>query len=211
SSPAASGASANGRRNVRRRRKAKGTVSEALRTRVLTAVVLAAVLLAVVLWLPAWATRAVVTAVVLAGAWEWSAFLRVPATSARGAYVLLVAALLALAWRVSASPGGGAALARGGGGRWGVRPPCLRLRARRVRAAGRGPAGARLARLGEPRRALATARGGGALVADRAPLDRVRAAARLALVGRGRRDPGAGAGVGRAGAPAVRAAAGRRM
>src|SRR5205823_13438056 len=104
SSPAASGASANCRRNVRRRRKAKGTVSEALRTRVLTAVVLAAVLLAVVLWLPAWATRAAVTAVVLAGAWEWSAFLRVPATSARGAYVLLVAALLAHAWRVTASP-----------------------------------------------------------------------------------------------------------
>jgi phosphatidate cytidylyltransferase len=85
-------------------------VNEGLRTRVLTAVVLAAVLLAVVLWLPEWATVAVMTALVLAGAWEWSAFLRVPAASVRGAYVLLVAALLALAWRVSASPGARALL-----------------------------------------------------------------------------------------------------
>src|SRR5947209_20479386 len=70
------------------------------------------------------------TAVVLAGAWEWSAFLRVPATSARGAYVLLVAALLALAWRVSASPGGGAPPLAGGGG-WGVvGPPLVAFAAR---------------------------------------------------------------------------------
>jgi phosphatidate cytidylyltransferase len=85
-------------------------VSEALRTRVLTAVVLAAVLLAVLLWLPEWATVAVMTALVLAGAWEWSAFLRLPAVAPRGAYVVLVAALLVGAWRVSASPEGQALL-----------------------------------------------------------------------------------------------------
>ena len=81
-------------------------MSETLRTRVLTAVVLAAVLLAVLLWLPEWVTVAVMTALVLAGAWEWSAFLRLPAASARGAYVLLVAALLFGAWRFSETPGG---------------------------------------------------------------------------------------------------------
>ena len=85
-------------------------MGEALRTRVLTAVVLAAVLLSVLLWLPEWATVAMMTALVLAGAWEWSAFLRLPAAGARGAYVVLVAALLLGAWRVSATREGQALL-----------------------------------------------------------------------------------------------------
>jgi phosphatidate cytidylyltransferase len=82
-------------------------VTEALRKRILTAVVLAVALLAVLFWLPAWATVVVVTALVLAGAWEWSAFLllgRAPAL--RAAYVLLVAALLYAAWRVAATAQG---------------------------------------------------------------------------------------------------------
>ena len=69
-------------------------MSEALRTRVLTAAVLAAALLAILLWLPSWVTVAVLTALVLAGAWEWSAFLRLPGPPWRLGYVLGVAALL---------------------------------------------------------------------------------------------------------------------
>ena len=75
-----------------------------LRTRIITAAVLIALLLAVVLYLPAWATAVVLTAVVLAGAWEWSAFLRVPTLGLRLGYVALVAALLALTWRATAAP-----------------------------------------------------------------------------------------------------------
>jgi len=81
-------------------------VTDALRKRVLTAVVLGAVLLAIVLWLPAEATVGVMTLLVLAGAWEWSAFLLLGTPALRTAYVLLVAALLLGAWRVSATPEG---------------------------------------------------------------------------------------------------------
>jgi phosphatidate cytidylyltransferase len=82
-------------------------VSEALRKRIVTAVVLAAALLAVLFLLPPAATVLVVTVLVLAGAWEWSAFLRPRSPAQRGAYLLLVAALLYVAWRFS-----GSALAR---------------------------------------------------------------------------------------------------
>lgn len=81
-------------------------MSEALRTRIFTALVLGAVLLAVLLWLPEWGTVAVMTVLVLAGAWEWSAFVRLRGAALRGAYVLLVALLLAGAWRFSETPGG---------------------------------------------------------------------------------------------------------
>ncbi len=83
-------------------------MTDALRKRVLTAVVLAAVLLAIVLWLPAGATVGVMTLLVLAGAWEWSAFLLLPALALRAAYVLLVAALLLGARGASAPPPRGA-------------------------------------------------------------------------------------------------------
>jgi phosphatidate cytidylyltransferase len=79
-------------------------VSDSLRTRVSTAVVLGAVLLAVVLWLPPVATVAALTVLVVAGAWEWSAFLRLKAVSGRLAYVVLLVVLLALAWFASAAP-----------------------------------------------------------------------------------------------------------
>ena len=72
-------------------------MAETLRTRVFTAVVLAAVLLAILLWLPPWATVAVMALLVLAGAWEWSAFLQLPGVALRAGYVLLVAALLLVA------------------------------------------------------------------------------------------------------------------
>jgi phosphatidate cytidylyltransferase len=79
-------------------------VNDALRKRILTAVVLGAALLAILFWLPEWATVAVVTLMVLFGAWEWSAFLRLGAPQARVGYVLLVGVLLWLAWGFSAVP-----------------------------------------------------------------------------------------------------------
>jgi phosphatidate cytidylyltransferase len=79
-------------------------VSDTLRKRILTAVVLGAALLAILLWLPEWATVAVVTVMVLSGAWEWSAFLRLESPGPRLGYVLLVGVLLWLVWRFATSP-----------------------------------------------------------------------------------------------------------
>jgi phosphatidate cytidylyltransferase len=81
-------------------------VNESLRKRVITAVVLAAVLLVILVWLPPVATVIALTALLLAGAWEWSAFLRLPAATPRITYVVFVALLLPLAWRMAADHGG---------------------------------------------------------------------------------------------------------
>ena len=81
-------------------------MTAALRSRVLTALVLAGGMFAIVLWLPPVVTVIVLTAGVLAGAWEWSAFLRASAKLVRLAYVAGIAALLALAWRCTAEPAG---------------------------------------------------------------------------------------------------------
>ena len=77
-----------------------------LRARIFTAAVLIALLLGIILLLPPVATVAALTLVVLAGAWEWSAFLRPPGAGARVAYLLLIAVLLPLAWWVSEGPVG---------------------------------------------------------------------------------------------------------
>jgi phosphatidate cytidylyltransferase len=74
-----------------------------LRTRILTAAVLIALLLVVVLKLPPSATVIALTVVVLAGAWEWSGFLRARASSVRLLYVVAVAALLPLSWIATAT------------------------------------------------------------------------------------------------------------
>ncbi len=81
-------------------------MNEALRKRVLTAVVLAAGLLVILFGLPDWATVVVLTLTVLAGAWEWSAFLLLGPPLLRLSYVLLVALALWAAWRVSATAAG---------------------------------------------------------------------------------------------------------
>jgi phosphatidate cytidylyltransferase len=81
-------------------------VNEALRKRIVTALVLGAALLAILLLLPPVATVVLLTVLVLAGAWEWSAFLRLPAVAARGAYVVLIAVLMPVAWYVTDTPGG---------------------------------------------------------------------------------------------------------
>ena len=73
-------------------------MSETLRKRVATAAVLIALLLAVLFWLPAVATVGLLTLVVLVGAWEWSAFVKLADPRLRGAYVGLVGLLLPFAW-----------------------------------------------------------------------------------------------------------------
>lgn len=74
-------------------------MAESIKKRVATAAVLLAVLLIVVLWLPPKATVVALTLVVLAGAWEWSAFLKISHVWQRFLYVVVVAALLPLVWR----------------------------------------------------------------------------------------------------------------
>ncbi len=81
-------------------------MTESLRKRIITAVVLAVLFLGVLLWLPAIATVIVMTALVLAGAWEWSAFLRAHLNVARAGYVVLVGLLLPAAWYATALPDG---------------------------------------------------------------------------------------------------------
>ena len=67
-----------------------------LKTRVITAVV-ALIILGVVLFvIPPRATEIVVGLVILAGAWEWSAFASLSATAARAFYVVLIALLCAV-------------------------------------------------------------------------------------------------------------------
>ncbi len=73
-------------------------MTESLRKRIITAAVLVVALLVTVLYLPAWVTLAVVSAVVLLGAWEWSGFLRLPGAGLRAAYVGLIAVLMFAAW-----------------------------------------------------------------------------------------------------------------
>lgn len=79
-------------------------MADALRKRIVTAAVLVCVFLAVLVLLPAWGTVTLLTAMALAGAWEWSAFLQLAAPPWRLGYVVLVAVLLLAAWRFSAAP-----------------------------------------------------------------------------------------------------------
>jgi phosphatidate cytidylyltransferase len=81
-------------------------MAEGIKKRVTTAVVLVVILLAVVLWLPPAGTVVALTLTVLAGAWEWSAFLRVQGLIVRLIYVVLIAALLPLAWHFTETPEG---------------------------------------------------------------------------------------------------------
>ncbi len=81
-------------------------MNETLRKRIATASILAAALLVVVLWLPPWATVVVLTSLVLAGAWEWSAFLRLNSVSGRAAYVIVLAVLLPVVWYFTTTTGG---------------------------------------------------------------------------------------------------------
>jgi phosphatidate cytidylyltransferase len=79
-------------------------VTESLRKRIITATVLAVLFLGVLLALPPVATVIVITALVLTGAWEWSAFLHAHRGVARAAYVVFVALLLAAVWHAADDP-----------------------------------------------------------------------------------------------------------
>jgi phosphatidate cytidylyltransferase len=69
-------------------------VNDGLRKRISTAIVLAGGFLAIVLLLPPVATLVLLTLLFLAGAWEWSAFLKLRSVRARALYVAFIAAML---------------------------------------------------------------------------------------------------------------------
>lgn len=71
-----------------------------LRQRVITALVLGPLVILVVLAVPHTITAAVLSLLVVAGAWEWSAFPGFAQNSTRLAYVGLIALCLAAAWYV---------------------------------------------------------------------------------------------------------------
>ena len=81
-------------------------MSESLGKRIATASVLAAVVVVVLLALPESATVVVLTALVLAGAWEWSAFLRLRSWQARAVYVVILGALLPTSWYLTVTAQG---------------------------------------------------------------------------------------------------------
>jgi phosphatidate cytidylyltransferase len=81
-------------------------VNDGLRKRIVTAIVLAAILIAIVLFLPPVATLVLLTVLVLAGAWEWSAFLRLPGVVGRSLYVAFLAMMMPVVWHVTETPEG---------------------------------------------------------------------------------------------------------
>ena len=81
-------------------------MNEGLRKRIVTATVLAAILMAIVLFLPPIATLILLTVLVLSGAWEWSAFLRLSGFVCRSLYVLFLALMMPVVWHVTETPEG---------------------------------------------------------------------------------------------------------
>jgi phosphatidate cytidylyltransferase len=69
-----------------------------LRERVITALVLAALVIGAIFWLPPSITAVIITLLVLAGAWEWSAFPGFKHVLARTAYVIAIGACIAFVW-----------------------------------------------------------------------------------------------------------------
>jgi len=69
-----------------------------LRQRVITAVILAALVIGAIFWLPPRITFGVITLLVLAGAWEWSAFPGFKHVAVRLAYVAVIAGCMAFVW-----------------------------------------------------------------------------------------------------------------
>ena len=67
-----------------------------LKTRIITAVIALAVFGAVLFVVPPNVAEAVIALLIIAAAWEWSGFLNLKSTLGRSAYVVLIAALLAV-------------------------------------------------------------------------------------------------------------------
>lgn len=72
--------------------------TSALQQRVITAVVALTVLLPAFVFLPRGFGAALIALLVLAGAWEWAGFLRIPGNGVRLAYMGFIGLLGALAW-----------------------------------------------------------------------------------------------------------------
>ena len=70
-------------------------LSEMLKQRVITGLIALAVLLVVLFLMSPLAVKVVIAALMLAGAWEWSGFLKLESSGARIGYVGLIAVLLA--------------------------------------------------------------------------------------------------------------------
>jgi phosphatidate cytidylyltransferase len=68
-----------------------------MKQRIITAVIALLLLMLVLFVVPEWVALLVIVAVMLAGAWEWSAFLNLSGNTVRIAYVVGIAALLAAA------------------------------------------------------------------------------------------------------------------
>lgn len=69
-----------------------------MKARIISGLLLVLGVLALLLWAPAAWTLAVIGVAMVAGAWEWSAFLRPTGQGERLAFVAVVAALLAAGW-----------------------------------------------------------------------------------------------------------------
>ncbi len=75
-----------------------------MKQRVITAVIALLALLAVLFYLPEEVALAAIVVVMLAGAWEWSAFLDLPGNGLRFVYVGIIAALIAAVTLSSVEP-----------------------------------------------------------------------------------------------------------
>jgi phosphatidate cytidylyltransferase len=75
-----------------------------LRQRIVTALILAPLVLLVIFWAPPALVMAILAGLMLAGAWEWSAFPGLRSTAARLAYVLAIAAAIAAIWLSGTGP-----------------------------------------------------------------------------------------------------------
>src|SRR4051812_9805805 len=71
-----------------------------LKQRIITALLLAPFALLVILWVPHQITMAVFALLVLAGAWEWAAFPGLASPVARLSYVAVIAAAIAMLWKL---------------------------------------------------------------------------------------------------------------
>jgi phosphatidate cytidylyltransferase len=86
--------------------------------RIASALVIAAILLAAVFLLPTRGLVAVLSMVLLAAAWEWSAFVAGPRSALRWLFLLVTLAMCGLLWFIAGSPAGLMACAVAGLGLW---------------------------------------------------------------------------------------------
>jgi len=84
-----------------------------LKQRTITALILAPLVVAIILLAPNWLFALVVAALFLGASWEWTLLAGIGSAAARGGAVLLVAALIALAWPLHGTPGAAGVIAVG--------------------------------------------------------------------------------------------------